>query len=63
VDVDRRRSTRKCVFQLFGGAVIWMRKQQVGVSLSIVEAEYMETTHACKKAICLMKLCSKVGLS
>jgi hypothetical protein len=62
-DVDIRRSIRKYVFQLFGGEVSWMSKQQVVVSLSTTEAEYMETPHACKKAIWLMKLCSEVGIS
>jgi hypothetical protein len=33
-DLDRRRSTSGYVFNLFGGAIIWMRKRQVVVALS-----------------------------
>ena len=33
------------------------------VTLSTVEVEYMETIHAYKEAIWIMKLCSEVGLS
>jgi hypothetical protein len=40
-----------------------MRKRQVVVSLSTTEVKYMETTHACKKTICIIKLCLEVGLS
>jgi hypothetical protein len=57
-DVDRRRSTSRYVFQLFGGVVSWMSKRQVVVTLPIVEVEYMAFTHACKEAIWLMSLCS-----
>eukprot|EP01018_Ginkgo_biloba_P030830 Gb_14961 [translate_table: standard] len=62
-DVDRRRSTNGYVFRLFGGAVSWMSKRQAVVALSTTEAKYMATTHACKKAIWLMRLNSDVGLS
>ena len=55
-DVDRRRSTSAYVFTLLGGAISWMRKRQVVVSLSTIEAEYMEATHACKEAIWLKRL-------
>jgi hypothetical protein len=33
-DMDRRRSTRGYVFNLFGGEISWMRKRQVVVALS-----------------------------
>jgi hypothetical protein len=58
-DVDRRISMRKYVFRLFGGAMSWMRKQQYMLSLSIVEANNMEATHACKESIWIMKLVHK----
>jgi hypothetical protein len=61
-DLDRRRSTSGYVFNLFGGAISWMRKRQVVVALSTTEVEYMETTHASKEAIWLQRLCSGIGL-
>jgi hypothetical protein len=33
-DLDHRRSTRRYVFNLFGGAISWMSKRQVVVELS-----------------------------
>ena len=32
------------------------------VALSAIEDEYMATTHACKEAICLRRLCSDIGV-
>jgi hypothetical protein len=46
-DLDRRRSTSRYVFNLFGGAISWMRKRQVVVALSTTEVEYM-ASHSCK---------------
>jgi hypothetical protein len=54
---------RRHVFWLFGGVVIWMKKKQYVVTFFIVELEYMESTHAYKEVIRLLKLCSKLGLS
>ena len=48
-DLDHRRSTSGCVFNLFGGAISWMIKRQDVVALSTTEAEYMAATHASKK--------------
>jgi phosphoribosyl-AMP cyclohydrolase len=61
-DLDRRRSTSGYVFNLFGGAISWMRKRQVVVALSTTEVEYMAATHASKEAIWLQRLCSGIGL-
>jgi hypothetical protein len=61
-DLDCRRSTSGYVFNLFGGAISWMRKRQVVVALSTIEAEYMEATHASKEVVCLQRLCSGIGL-
>jgi len=38
-----------------------MRKQQVVVVFSTIEAEYMEVTHAYNEAIWIMKLCFEVA--
>ena len=62
-NVTRRRFTSIYVFQLFDGALSWMNKQQVMVTLSTIEAKNVATTNACKDAICLMKSCFGVGLS
>jgi hypothetical protein len=61
-DLDRRRSTSRYVFNLFGGEISWMRKRQAVVALSTVECEYMDTTHASKESIWLQRLCSSIGL-
>ena len=50
-DLDQRISTSGNVFNLFGGAISWMRKQQVVVALSTIEVEYMATTHARKEEV------------
>jgi hypothetical protein len=50
------------VFNLFGGAISWMRKRWVVVALSTIEVEYMETTHASKEVVWLQRLCSGIGL-
>ena len=42
------RSTSGYVFNLFGGAISWMRKKQVAMELSVIEVEYMASTHASK---------------
>jgi hypothetical protein len=62
-NADRMISMSGYVFQLFGGVVSWMSKQQAMVTLSNAWTKYMVATHDCKKAIRLMKLCSEVGLS
>jgi hypothetical protein len=50
------------VFNLFGGAISWMRKRQAIEALSPTEVEYMEITHASKEAVWLQILCSGIGL-
>jgi phosphoribosyl-AMP cyclohydrolase len=50
------------VFNLFGGAISWMRKRQVVVALSTIEDEYMAATHASKEEIWLQIFRSGIGL-
>jgi len=50
------------VFNLFVGAVSWMSKKQYVVALSTTEVEYMVATHARKKVLWLLRLCSSMGL-
>jgi hypothetical protein len=47
-DMDHRRTTSGYVFNLFGGAISWMRKREYVVPLSTIEDEYMATTHGKK---------------
>jgi phosphoribosyl-AMP cyclohydrolase len=61
-DLDHRISTSGYVFNLFGGAISWMRKRQAVVALSTTKVEYMAATHASKEAIWLQILCSGIGL-
>ena len=49
-DLDKRRSTLGYVFNLAGGAIIWMSKLQDTVALSTIEDEYIAASHACKEA-------------
>ena len=60
-DFDHIIYTSGYVFNLFGGAISWMRKRHVVVSLSTIEVEYMEATHARKEVVRLQILCSCVG--
>jgi hypothetical protein len=46
-------STSCYVFNLFGGAINWMRKRQFVVALSTIEVEYMEATHVRKEELWL----------
>ena len=50
VDLDRRRYTSGYVFNLFGGAISWMRKRQDVLALSTIKAKYMASTHAISMA-------------
>jgi hypothetical protein len=50
------------VFNLFGGEIDLMRKRQVVVALSTIEAKYMASTHAIKESMWLQRLCSGIGL-
>jgi hypothetical protein len=50
-DLDHSISTSRYVFNLFGGAISWMRKRQVVVALSTTEVEYMAATHVSKEVV------------
>jgi hypothetical protein len=50
------------MFNLFGGAIIWMSKKHIVVALSTTQYEYMTTTHASKEAVWLERLCLGIGL-
>ena len=61
-NTNSRRSTNAYVFTIFDGAISWMSKQQPVVDLSITKDEHMETTHACKQAIWLRRLCYDIDV-
>jgi hypothetical protein len=59
-DLDHLKVDQLC-FNMFGGEINWMSKQQVVISLSTTEVEYMEATHGRKKEVWLQRLCSGIG--
>jgi len=60
-DLEKRKSTTGYVFIIAGGSVSWVSKLQTVVALSIIEAEYMAATQACKEAIWMKKLMEELG--
>ena len=50
-DLDKIRYTSGYVFTLASGDIRWMSNIQDTVSLSTIEAEYIDASHACKEAI------------
>ena len=59
--LNERRSTSGYVFNLFGGAVSWMSKEQYVMELSTTKTEYMAATHA-RNVVWLKTLFSIMGL-
>lgn len=45
---------------MFGVAMRWMSKRQVVITFFTMKSDYMETTHACKEAIWIKRLCSNI---
>ncbi|KAG8496044.1 hypothetical protein CXB51_009475 [Gossypium anomalum] len=60
-DLDRRRFLAGYVFIIGGCAISWKATLQTTVALSATEAEYMAITEACKEAIWLKGLFSKLN--
>ncbi|KAG8478826.1 hypothetical protein CXB51_028794 [Gossypium anomalum] len=60
-DLDRRRSLTGYVFTIGGCAISWKATLQTTVALSTTEAEYMTITEACKGAIWLKGIFSKLN--
>ena len=60
-DLDKRKSTIGYVFTLAGAAVSWISKLQTIMVLSIIEAEYMTATQACKEVIWIQRLLEEIG--
>jgi hypothetical protein len=60
-DLEKIRSTLGYVFTLAGRPISWMSKIQNIVSLSAMEEEYMDASHAFKEAIWLQGLLGEFG--
>ena len=60
-DMDYRKSMSCYVFNLFGGAISWMRNRHNIIALSTIEVEYMETNDGSEEAIWLQILCLGIG--
>ena len=50
-DLDDGKFISRYVFTLYGGAVSWKSFKQQTVADSVIEAEYIATSEAAKKAI------------
>jgi hypothetical protein len=59
-DLDKRRSLTGYVFTIGGCVVSWKVSLQATIALSTIEAEYMAISEACKEAIWLRGLYSKL---
>ena len=55
-DLDDRKSTSGCVFQISNAAISWRSKKQSCVVLSTAEAEYMALASATQEAIWLQQV-------
>jgi len=60
--LGQRRYISGYVFNLFGGAVSWIRKRQFVVALSTTEVEYMATTDARKRRILVADIVFTYGV-
>ncbi|XP_053685754.1 uncharacterized protein LOC128735287 [Sabethes cyaneus] len=61
-DMNDRRSTSGCLFQVFGNTVSWTTRKQTSVSLSSTEAEYISSSQAACEAIWLRNLLSEFNV-
>ena len=61
-DPDDRKSHSGYIYFMFNGAIIWSSSKQSIVTLSSMEAEYIELTDAAKEAIFLRKLLASLNM-
>ena len=54
------KSTSGCCFSMGSGVILWFRKKQSCVALSIAEAEYVASCSASCEAVWLRKLLSNL---
>jgi hypothetical protein len=60
-DVDTRQSTTGYVFKISGGPVSWQSRMQTSVTLSSMQAEYMEASAATQEAMWMNRLLHQLG--
>ena len=61
-DVNDRKCTSGCLFQVCAAAISWRSKKQACVALTTAEAEYMVLASATQEAIWLGQLTSELGI-
>ncbi|XP_031259416.1 secreted RxLR effector protein 161-like [Pistacia vera] len=61
-DLDKRKSTSRFVFTLWGNTVSWKSKLQHMVTLSSTELEYVALTEVAKEATWLKGLINELGI-
>ena len=62
LDLDFRKSTSSCVFNLGGGAISWRSVKQSCIVDSTMEAEYVVACEAAKEAVWLKKFIFDLGV-
>ena len=62
LDIDFRKSTSGCVFNLGGGAISWRSVKQSCIVDSTMEAEYVVACEAAKEAVWLKKFIYDLGV-
>ena len=62
LDLDFRKSTSGCVFNLGGGAISWRSVKQSCIVDSTMEAEYVVACEAAKEAVWLKKFIFDLGV-
>ena len=60
-DVDNRRSTSGYLMTFSGGVVSWQSRLQKCVAFSIIEAEYIVATDACKELLWMKRFIHELG--
>ena len=62
LDLNFRKSTSGCVFNLGGGVISWRSVKQSCIVDSTMEAEYVVACEAAKEAVWLKKFISDLGV-
>src|ERR1700738_993996 len=60
-DANDPQSTMGYVFVVGVGVILWKYKKQPTIALSMMETEYMATSHCTKKAVWLRQFLAGVG--
>ena len=60
-DEDSRKSTSGYLITLSGGVISWQSRLQKCIALSIVEAEFIAVTEACKELLYMKQFLRELG--